>query len=72
MPIAVPGSISRARDVVELATQERDARLYLATIDFELRFARTARSDAAAQARERRTRSDEIRLTESQLREFDL
>ena len=58
--------------VVELALQQRDALLDLAAVDFELRFAGTARADAAAQPRERGARADQVRLAVAQLRELDL
>jgi hypothetical protein len=55
-----------------LTAQERHARLDAAPIDLELRFTGTARPDATAEPRERRAVADEVRLTETQLREFDL
>ncbi len=58
--------------VVELTTQQRNAALDAAPVDFEFGFAGTARADTAAQAREIRTHADQIGLSIAQLRELDL
>src|SRR5579875_1053791 len=58
--------------VVECAAQHRDPPPDLAAIDLELRLARPARPDTAAQTGERGIRTDEVRLTVAQLRELDL
>jgi hypothetical protein len=58
--------------VFERTLQQRNALLDLAAVDFEFRFAGTARSDAAPQSRERGARTDQVRLPVAQLGQFDL
>jgi hypothetical protein len=63
---------ARLRDVVEAAAEHRDPLAHAPAVDLELRLARTAGADAAAETRQVRPRAREARQQVLELRELDL
>ena len=72
-PLAAAALLAPPRlHVVQLAFEMLDAQPDLAPIHLEFRLAGSARADAAAEARQRVARSDEVRRAMAQLRQLDL